>query len=144
MRALLLSAFVLTTTAASAQNVRIRPEVREAEPPSAIVSLDCGAGADMRIALPSTSEPVPMPDLDLSGPEPVAMPNVCAEERAPEIAVLPEADFDSFRNAPRRFRLREAPDSLDDLRDQLRQFHDGGKARDLLGLPPVAPPDDRP
>lgn len=145
MRALALAALALGT-AAGAQDVRIVPEVGEPATPSALVPRDCGHGANMAVPLSPDVTPVPMPGLALDGPEPVPMPNVCAED----IDLTAEADMDGFLNRPRALRrpnplqFRRELRTNPSLRERLRQFRGLDAPSDLLALPPVAPPDDRP
>jgi hypothetical protein len=164
MRALALSALALGT-AASAQDVRILPEARGAEPPLAIVPRDCGRGADMAVPLSPDVQPVPMPDLGLDGPEPVPMPNLCAEDAD----LTAGADLGRLRNRPRLYRFRDAPGRPNgfrapdpfELRERWLPYPDlhGPPPRLWLDrlprpdvevpdqrrqLPPVAPPVDRP
>ena len=145
MRALVLSALAFAATA-SAQALRILPDAPRSEPPTALVPRDCGRGADMRIPLSPDVEPVPMPAIELDGPEPVSMPNLCAED----VDLTAEADADRFQSllrrlpAPNPLRRRRELRTNPHLREQLRQFRGLDEPGDLLALPPVAPPDDRP
>jgi len=164
MRALVLSALALGP-AASAQDLRVLPEARGAKPPSAIVPRDCGRGADLAVPLSPDVQPVPMPILGLDGPEPVPMPNLCAED----VDLTAEADLGRLLNRPPFYRFRGAPGRPNGLRDadplELRErwlpypdlhgppprlWLDRPPRPDVdipdqrLQLPPVAPPVDQP
>ena len=150
---------------ASAQDVRVVPEAGEPDPPSAIVSHTCDHGSDMAVPLSLDIAPVPMPDLALDGPEPVPMPNFC-DDVADRVAA---ADLERFLDRSRAYRFRDAPGLPNGLRDadpfELRdrwlpypdlhgptlplQFDrpplpDVELPSDILRLPQVDPPDDRP
>ena len=163
MRTLLFVALLATT--ASAQEVRVLPSPREATPPVALAPQDCERGAIRELPLSDAPRPVPMPDADLDGPAPAPMPNLCAEDAH----LFAGADLDRFLRSPRVYRFRDAPGLPNGLRDadpfELRdrwlpypdlhgptlplQFDrpplpDVELPSDILRLPQVDPPDDRP
>ena len=164
-----LSLVALLAVPASAQDVRILPGPDAARPRGIALERtaprDCEGAAARRLPLSDTPRPVPMPEADLDGPAPAPMPNLCAEGDG----LTAEAGADRLLDRLRLYRFRDAPGLPNGLRDadpfELRDrwlpypdlhgpalplrfdrppLPDVEIPSDLLDLPPVAPPGDRP
>jgi len=160
MRTLLLIS--LLAPAVAAQDLRIVPTP---DPPATSVLLDADrCDAPRSMPTPFDAEPgAAAVEMEMNGPEPVAMPNLCgspaalAGNAAGPLGLRPGLDFERFRTAPppirERWELpydhpqrRAVPDiDPDVLQRYLDRLPEGTDLLGRLAAPdaPVAPPEDR-